>query len=169
MMSTKLQDGDNKLQDDYKWMQKALLQAKKAEALGEVPVGAIVVLNNQVIGEGFNQSIHNSDPTAHAEIVALRDAATKVKNYRLIGATLYVTLEPCTMCTGALVHSRIQRLVYGTKEPKAGVVSSQAELLDAPYLNYRVAFTGGVCEQQCSELISEFFLRRREDKKNKRD
>lgn len=153
--------------DDTYWMQQALLLAKEAEARQEVPVGALVVLNGELVGRGFNQPISACDPSAHAEIMALRDAAQHINNYRLVDATLYVTLEPCTMCAGAIVHSRIKRLVYGAKEPKAGVITSQAQLLDAGYMNYRVESLGGVCEQECSELLTAFFSKRRAQKKNK--
>lgn len=152
---------------DDEWMQEALRLAQRAADKNEVPVGAVVVLNNEIIGRGYNQPISSCDPSAHAEIVALRDAATSVGNYRLPEACLYVTLEPCTMCVGAIVHSRIKRLVYGAKEPKAGVVESQANLLERDYLNHCVEHRGGVLQQSCSKLLSDFFARRREDKKNK--
>jgi tRNA(Arg) A34 adenosine deaminase TadA len=157
-----------KLADDQYYMQKALLLAQKAEQLGEVPVGAIVVLNEQIIGEGWNQPISSNDPTAHAEIMALRDAATRQSNYRLPDATLYVTIEPCTMCAGALIHSRIARVVYGTVEPKSGVVQSNGCLFEHKHFNHRVSFTGGVLEQQCSQLISAFFKSRRLQKKQQK-
>jgi len=150
---------------DADWMQEALIMAQQAASAGEVPVGAIVVKDNHVIGRGFNQPISSCDPTAHAEILALRDAAKTIGNYRLVDAVLYVTLEPCTMCTGAIVHSRLKRLVYAAKEPKAGVVESQAELLSAPYINYQVESVGGVCERESSELISDFFAKRRQQRK----
>jgi tRNA(adenine34) deaminase len=153
--------------DDNYWMSQALEQAKKAALKGEVPVGAIVVLNNEIIGKGFNQPISTCDPTAHAEIMALRDAAKKTNNYRIIEASLYVTLEPCTMCAGAMIHSRIKRLIYGASEPKAGVVNSQTNLLDAPYLNHKVEVVAGVCSDECSEIISTFFGKRREQIKIK--
>lgn len=151
---------------DHDWMQAALALAEQAEQKGEVPVGALVVLDNQIIGSGYNQPISSCDPSAHAEIVALRDAASRIGNYRLVGATLYVTLEPCTMCTGAIVHSRIQRLVYGATEPKAGAIESCSRLLEAPYFNYKVEALGGVCEEESSALIRAFFARRRAEKKN---
>ena len=148
--------------DEY-WMQQALVLAEQAERQGEVPVGAVVVMENNVVGSGFNQPISSCDPSAHAEVVALRNAAETLNNYRLVGATLYVTLEPCTMCVGAMVHSRIQRLVYGAKEPKAGAVESAARILDAPFMNHRVDYVGGVCEVECSQKISQFFARRRRE------
>ncbi len=147
---------------DEEWMQQALVLAKEAEAKGEVPVGAVVVLDEQVIGRGYNQPISACDPTAHAEIVALRDAARSIENYRLVDATLYVTLEPCTMCTGAIIHSRIRRLVFGASEPKAGVIESRVQMLDADYLNHKIEYRGGVCQQQCGDIISHFFAKRRQ-------
>jgi len=150
---------------DEHWMAQALERAERAAALGEVPVGAVVVLDGALIGEGWNQPISACDPTAHAEIMALRDAARRVGNYRLIGATLYVTIEPCTMCAGALVHSRVARVVYGATEPKAGVMESHGELLASPWFNYRIATQGGVLAERCSARISAFFQRRREEKR----
>jgi len=155
--------------DDQYYMQKALLLAEKAAALGEVPVGAVVVLNEQLIGEGWNQPISSNDPTAHAEVVALRDAATRLCNYRLPDATLYVTIEPCTMCAGALVHARIERVVYGALEPKSGVAESNGCLFEHEHFNHRVAVTGGVLAQQCSQLISDFFQSRRLQKKQQKN
>ncbi|WP_394166061.1 tRNA adenosine(34) deaminase TadA [Neptunomonas phycophila] len=153
------------LEDDERWMRYALTLADKAALLGEVPVGAVVVKDGKVLGEGWNQPISGHDPTAHAEIIALRDAAQRINNYRLVGADLYVTLEPCTMCAGAIVHSRVRRVVYGAAEPKAGVIQSQQQFLDNSWLNYRVAWTGGVLAQACGQTISAFFQRRREEKK----
>ena len=146
---------------DQYWMQQAIALAREAQACGEVPVGAIVVLAGKIIGRGYNQPISACDPTAHAEVVALRGAARHLGNYRLPNTTVYVTLEPCTMCLGALVHSRIQRLVFGAREPKSGVVESQAQLLSAPYLNHRIEVSGGVCAQSCGDLLNAFFARRR--------
>lgn len=146
-------------------MQAALEQAQLAFEAGEVPVGAVVVLNGAIIGSGYNQPITSLDPSAHAEMVALRDAARNIGNYRLTGATLYVTVEPCTMCSGLLVHSRIQRLVYGTTEPKAGAVESAIELLDQPFFNHTIERSGGVLAQECSAIMSEFFAQRRAAKK----
>lgn len=154
--------------NDRYWMARALQLAQQAAVAGEVPVGAIVVLDDKEIGAGFNAPISGCDPTAHAEIRALRDAAARVGNYRLSGATLYVTLEPCTMCVGAIVHGRISRLVYGATEPKAGAVKSARRTLDEPHLNWVVEATGGVLEQQCSEIISEFFSRRRAEIRRQR-
>ena len=151
---------DNAQVDEY-WMRRALALARLAAAEGEVPVGAVIVRDGKEIGAGYNRPIQGCDPTAHAEIRALRDAAKRVGNYRLSGATLYVTLEPCTMCAGALVHSRISRLVFGAREPKAGSVVSTAQTLHHEALNWQVAVTEGVLADDCSELVSEFFAQRR--------
>jgi tRNA(adenine34) deaminase len=143
------------------WMREALKLAEEAGRHDEVPVGAIVVRDGEIIGRGFNQPISASDPTAHAEIVALREAARNAGNYRLPGATLVVTLEPCTMCAGALVHARVAQLVFGTREPRAGAVRSSAQVLDNPELNHRVDIIEGVLANECAELISTFFVNRR--------
>ena len=153
---------------DYSWMKRALQLARQAGAAGEVPVGAVVVLDGREIGAGYNAPISGCDPTAHAEIRALRDAARRAGNYRLPGATLYVTLEPCTMCVGAIVHSRVSRLVYGASEPKAGAVESARRTLDEEHLNWRVESVGGVLAGSCSEIISDFFARRRTDIRRRR-
>jgi tRNA(adenine34) deaminase len=142
----------------------ALSLAQKAGSLGEVPVGAVLVKGGEVLGQGYNCPISSDDPTAHAEIVALRDAGQRLGNYRLPGTTLYVTLEPCTMCTGALIHARIERLVFGAFEPKAGVVCSQNKLLEAGYLNHNIALTAGVLSDECSTIVSEFFSQRRKNR-----
>lgn len=147
-------------QDEH-WMQQALALAHEADRHDEVPVGAIVVRDNAIIGRGFNQPIGLNDPTAHAEIQAMRDAAQNVGNYRLPNATLYVTIEPCAMCAGAMVHSRISRLVFGALEPKAGAIVSQTQQLDGEHLNHRVIYEGGVCAESASQLMSAFFARRR--------
>lgn len=154
--------------DDERWMNRALQLAGQAAEAGEVPVGAVVVLDGKEIGAGFNAPISGCDPTAHAEIRALRDAARRVGNYRLPGATLYVTLEPCTMCVGAIVHSRISRLVYGTSEPKAGAVESVRRTLEDDHLNWSVQSTGGIRAEQCSDIISRFFTRRRAEIRRQR-
>lgn len=142
-------------------MRKALELARLAGERGEVPVGAVVVLDGQVIGEGFNQPIGASDPTAHAEIVALRHAASRIGNYRLSGGTMYVTIEPCQMCVGAMVHARIAKLVYGTREPKAGAIESAMRAHEHPSLNHRMEAEGGILEEDCRDLIQEFFRDRR--------
>lgn len=154
---------------DEEYMRRALALAAQGEALGEVPVGAVIVCGDEVIGEGFNQPITSHDPTAHAEVIALRAAAQNIANYRLVDATLYVTLEPCTMCVGALVHSRIARLVFGTTEPKAGAVVSKAHLLDAEYFNHRIEMESGVLAQECQHQLSDFFRRRREQIKLRKE
>ena len=150
---------------DERFMRAALQQARLAFDDGEVPVGAVVVQDGAIIGRGYNQPITTMDPSAHAEMQALRDAASNIGNYRLPGATLYVTVEPCTMCTGLLVHSRINRLVYGTREPKAGAVESALQLLQQPFYNHQIEVLGGVLADECSTIMSEFFQLRREAKK----
>jgi tRNA(adenine34) deaminase len=154
--------------EDSRWMNYALQLAEKGEAMGEVPVGAVIVQDGNIIGEGFNQPISSHDPTAHAEIIALRQAAMQVQNYRLVGSTIYVTLEPCTMCVGALIHARIARLVFGTTEPKAGAVISKSRLLDNNYFNHRIDYAGGVLLDQCQHQLSQFFARRREEKRSQK-
>jgi tRNA(adenine34) deaminase len=143
------------------FMRAALALAREAAARGEVPVGAVVVLDGVVVGEGSNQPIAANDPTAHAEIVALRAAARRLGNYRLTGAELFVTIEPCQMCVGAMVHARIARVVYGAVEPKAGAVESAMRAHEHPALNHRMTATGGVLEPECRALMQEFFSRRR--------
>ena len=146
------------------FMQRALALAEQAREAGEVPVGALVVLDGQVIGEGFNQPISAVDPTAHAEIVALRNAAQRTGNYRLTGAELYVTIEPCQMCVGAMVHARIARVIYGTREPKAGALESAMRAHEHPALNHRMEALGGVLEEECRAVIQAFFAGRRSEK-----
>jgi tRNA(adenine34) deaminase len=143
------------------WMRRALALADRAENEGEVPIGAVVVRDGQLLGEGWNCVISYQDPSAHAEIVALRDAAKLEGNYRLPGATLYVTLEPCTMCAGAMIHARIDRLVFAAREPKAGVVCSTCSLLDEPRYNHRVKWQEGVLAEQSSQRLQNFFRSRR--------
>jgi tRNA(adenine34) deaminase len=142
-------------------MRAALALANVARDRGEVPVGAIVVIDGEVVGQGANQPIGAHDPTAHAEIMAIREAAGRVRNYRLTGATLYVTIEPCQMCVGAMIHARIARLVYGCKEPKAGAIESALRAHEHPALNHRMTAHGGVLEEECRELIQAFFKQRR--------
>ena len=144
-----------------KWMKAALREAEKALEQGEVPVGAIVVREGEVIGTGRNRPISSSDPTAHAEIAALREAGRQADNYRLTGCTLYVTLEPCAMCAGAMVHARIARLVFGATDPKAGAAGSVFDIVGSPRLNHRVETHGGVMEEACGDLLREFFRARR--------
>jgi tRNA(adenine34) deaminase len=148
-------------QVDEHFMRTAMELGREAWRRGEVPVGAVVVLDGAVIGEGFNQPIGTSDPTAHAEMVALRDAAKRIGNYRLTGATLYVTIEPCQMCVGAMVHARVARVVYGAREPKAGAIESAMRAHEHPSLNHRMTATGGVLEADCRELMQGFFRDRR--------
>lgn len=142
-------------------MQRALALAQQAAAKGEVPVGAVLVREGAVIGEGFNCPISSNDPTAHAEVMALRDAAKRLGNYRLPNTTLYVTVEPCAMCAGALVHARVARVVYGTSEPKAGVADSHLSLFAAPHFNHRVCCEGGVLQEACAAVMQDFFRSRR--------
>lgn len=146
---------------DIFWMSQALAQARLAEAAGEVPVGAVLVLNDECIATGYNCPIASNDPTAHAEVMALRAGAKALGNYRLLDCTLYVTLEPCAMCAGAMVHARVKRLVYGAYDAKAGAVSSQSQWLDQPFLNHRVAHEGGVMAEACGGLLSAFFKAKR--------
>ena len=145
-------------------MRAALELGREGRRCGEVPVGAVVVLDGVVIGSGFNQPIGTNDPTAHAEIVALRDAAKRIGNYRLTGAHLYVTIEPCQMCVGAMIHARIARVIYGTREPKAGAIESAMRAHEHPALNHRMEVIGGVLEEECRELIQGFFAERREER-----
>ena len=139
------------------WMRRALALADRAANEGEVPVGAVLVRDDELLGEGWNQVISAKDPSAHAEIVALRDAARAEGNYRLPGSILYVTLEPCTMCAGALVHARVSQLVFGAKEPKAGVICSTCALLEEPWYNHKVSWLGGVLAEDSSSRLQAFF------------
>lgn len=142
-------------------MRHALRLAQRAEILGEVPVGAVLVKDNRCLAEGWNSPIASHDVTAHAEINALREAGKRITNYRLVDTTLYVTLEPCVMCMGAIAHARIKRLVFGAYDPKRGAVCNTLTLADADFLNHKVNWDGGVLEVDCSELLKEFFKRRR--------
>lgn len=146
---------------DEHWMQLALEQTRLGAANGEVPVGAVLVKDNELIASGFNQPISSCDPSAHAEIVVLRAAAKKLANYRLSGTTLYVTIEPCTMCVGAMIHARVERLVFGAPEPRAGAVVSTARLLEGPQFNHRITVVGGVLAEQCAAVMQQFFRDRR--------
>jgi tRNA(adenine34) deaminase len=146
---------------DELWMEEALRAAQRAQEAGEVPVGAVVVCEGRVIGRGWNRNLGDCDPTAHAEIVALREAAAAVGNHRLANCDLFATIEPCPMCAGALVHARIQRLVYGADDPKAGAVQSVLQVLNHPQLNHRVEVRGGVLAGRCAELLQTFFKNRR--------
>lgn len=160
-MTTGLPDVTDDRARDEVWMRHALLLARRAEAAGEVPVGAVVVRNDRIVGEGWNRPIGDHDPSAHAEIVALRAAARHLGNYRTGGSTLYVTLEPCVMCAGAIVHARVARLVYGADDPKAGAVHSVYDVIAAPRLNHRVRWQGGVLADECGERLRAFFRARR--------
>jgi len=147
--------------DDEKWMQLALDLARQAETQGEVPVGAVLVKNGELIGQGCNSPIGQHDPSAHAEIQAMRNAGQALSNYRLVDTTLYVTLEPCTMCAGAMIHARVSRLVYGACDPKTGAIASTSQILDQPMHNHKIEYQGGVLEQECSTLLKKFFARKR--------
>ena len=149
------------MESDAEYMNLALSEAKKAQFAGEVPVGAVIVSGGTVIGRGFNQPISENDPTAHAEIVALRQAALHQGNYRLSDATMYCTVEPCMMCAGAMIHARLTRLVFGTPDPKAGSAGSIYNVLTDPRLNHRVDVVSGVCEDDCAALLRDFFAKRR--------
>lgn len=154
-------------ENDLYWMTKAYELAQQAEEQGEVPVGAVLVNSeNQCIGEGCNQPITGHDPTAHAEIVAIRSAANLLANYRLPGTTLYVTLEPCPMCAGAIIHARISRVVIATPDPRSGSAGSVYNLLDSMQLNHRATVTTGILQHECSTLLKSFFLDKRENSEN---
>ncbi|MDO9267944.1 MAG: tRNA adenosine(34) deaminase TadA [Methylobacter sp.] len=146
---------------DEAWMRHAIRLAQRAEQQGEVPVGAIVVRDDRCIAEGWNIPITSHDPTAHAEVVAMRGAGVVMENYRLNDATLYVTLEPCVMCIGAMSHARIKRLVFGAYDLKRGAVCNALSLTDASFLNHRISWDGGVLETECSEMLRDFFKARR--------
>jgi tRNA(adenine34) deaminase len=146
---------------DEMYMRRAIELAQQAEAAGEVPVGAVIVRGNEIIGEGFNRPISQRDPTAHAEMVALRAAAALSDSYRLTGSTLYVTLEPCAMCAGAMVHARVERLVYAAPDPRAGAAGSVFNVVRSPALNHRLDVDGGVLGEDCGALLRNFFLARR--------
>ena len=148
-------------EDDTSWMRRALELAQTAARAGEVPVGAVLVRDGQMLGEGWNHPVSGADPTAHAEIAALRAAASAVGNYRLPRSTLYVTIEPCAMCAGALVHARVERVVFAAREPRAGVIASNLQLLDAAFLNHRVRWEEGPCALEAATLMQEFFRSRR--------
>lgn len=152
--------------DDLLFMREALSQARNAKALGEVPVGAVVVKDGRIVATGFNQPISSFDPTAHAEIVALREAAHALGNYRLPGCELYVTLEPCAMCVGAMLHARIARVVFGAGDPKTGACGSVIDLFAQSQLNHHASVTGGVLAEECGGLLREFFAERRAAQKS---
>ncbi|MFN3715266.1 MAG: tRNA adenosine(34) deaminase TadA [Thiobacillus sp.] len=151
--------------DDANWMRQAIELAREAWQAGEVPVGAVIVAGGEIVGRGYNQPISRHDPTAHAEVMALRDAAARLANYRLPGATLYVTMEPCVMCAGAILHARVARVVYGAKEYKTGAHGSVLDVFAEPRLNHHCQIAGGVLQEECAALISDFFESRRQRKK----
>lgn len=151
---------DTTLHDEL-WMREALASAQRALEAGEVPVGAVVVCDGQIVGRGWNRNIGDSDPTAHAEIIALREAGANIGNHRLGQCDLFATIEPCAMCAGAMVHARIRRLVYGADDPKAGAVRSVMQVLNHPQLNHKIEVRSGVLAGQCAELVQEFFRGRR--------
>ena len=150
---------------DEIFMRVALELAKKAEGLGEIPVGAVVVKNGEIIGRGFNAPISRHDPSAHAEMMALRDAAQRLANYRLVDCELFVTLEPCLMCAGAIMHARIARVVYGASDPKTGVCGSVVDVFAERRLNHHTEVTGGVLAEECGAMLSKFFALRRAQRK----
>ena len=147
--------------NDLKWMRHALQLAKQAEMKEEVPVGAVLVLNDELIAQGCNQPIATQDPTAHAEIIALRHGAKQLRNYRLIDTTLYVTLEPCVMCVGAMIHARIKRVVFGAHDQKSGALGGAFNLYDQSRFNHQLEFQDGVLSDECSHLLKSFFQQRR--------
>jgi tRNA(adenine34) deaminase len=147
--------------NDAAWMEQALAQARLAAGAGEVPVGAVVVKDGEVVGWGHNRTLLDNDPTAHAEIVALRQAAVRVGNHRLGGCAMFATIEPCTMCAGAMIHARVARLVYGASDPKAGAAGSVLGVVNHPKLNHQIEVTSGVLADKCGELLKEFFQSRR--------
>jgi tRNA(adenine34) deaminase len=147
--------------DDAHWMELALTLAGEAAAAGEVPVGAVVVRDGTLLGQGYNRNLLDNDPSAHAEIIALRDAAARAGNHRLVGATLFATIEPCAMCAGAMVHARLARLVYGAPDPKAGAAGSVLQVINHPKLNHQMEITSGVLADRCSLIIQDFFKVRR--------
>lgn len=147
--------------DEY-WMRQAMAQAEQAAAAAEVPIGAVLVKGDALIAAGWNRPIAGHDPSAHAEIQALRAAGQALQNYRLANTTLYVTLEPCLMCAGAMIHARVERLVFGAHDAKRGVIDSRWAVFDAPWLNHRVEVTGGVLEKECAALLRGFFRTRRD-------
>ena len=143
------------------FMEEALKEAKKALEKGEVPIGAVVVLGEDIIGRGYNQPITKNDPTAHAEIMALRDASMNLKNYRLEDTLVYSTLEPCLMCAGALVHARIKKLIYSASDAKSGVIESNGSLMQSAFLNHKISYVGGILKEESSKILKNFFLKKR--------
>jgi tRNA(adenine34) deaminase len=160
-MRKALKDSNDIKETDEKWMRAAIAQAKLASDAGEVPVGAVIVFNGELLSSAYNNPVSSSDPSAHAEILAIRKAAAILKNYRLGGTTLYVTLEPCLMCTGAIIQARIARLVFGASDPKNGAAESLYHIFDDNRLNHAVIVQGGVLREECGEILSGFFRRKR--------
>ncbi len=154
----------NKDKQDELWMRQALRLAHKAAQLGEVPVGAVLVKDNQLLAEGWNQPIAGHDPTAHAEIMAIRCAAQVEQNYRLPGTTLYITIEPCSMCAGAIVHARVERVVFGAVEPRAGAAGSVLNLLQNSQFNHQVEVQSGILAEECGQVLKDFFRSRRKNR-----
>lgn len=154
---------------DERFMRRAIELANVAQSYNEIPVGAVVVFNNKIIGEGFNQSIMNNDPSAHAEMMAIRDAGKNIENYRLVNCTLYVTLEPCSMCTGLLVHSRINKLIFASTDFKTGACGSAFTLMNHENHNHKIEVKSGILATECSTMLSNFFKRRRAEKKASRN
>ena len=148
-------------ENDLYWMRHAIELARQGQASGEVPVGAVIVKDNQNVGEGWNQPIGLHDPSAHAEMVALREAGKNLVNYRLLDTTLYVTLEPCVMCAGAIIHARVGRVVYGATDPKAGAAGSVVNIFANPKINHHVTVEGGLLAEQCGDLLTQFFKAKR--------
>jgi tRNA(adenine34) deaminase len=153
----------SRLPEDTAWMEQALEQARTAARAGEVPVGALVIKDGKILGAAHNRTLLDNDPAAHAEIVALRQAAARLSNHRLTGCEMYVTIEPCAMCAGAMIHARIARLVYGAVDPKAGAAGSVLEVINHPKLNHQMKVTPGVLADECSEILQEFFRARRKN------
>jgi tRNA(adenine34) deaminase len=167
MSASDLHNNDLHNQDEL-WMHEALAEALRAQATGEVPVGAVVVLHGKIVGRGGNRNLLDSDPTAHAEMIALRDAGRNVRNHRLLDCEMFVTIEPCAMCAGAMVHARLGRLIYGADDPKAGAVRSVMQVLNHPSLNHVMEVTPGVLAGKCQELVQAFFRARREEQASPR-
>lgn len=157
------------VQDDHYWMERALALARKAESIGEVPIGAILVKDGKIVGRGFNRRESLNDPTAHAETIAIRQASRKIDAWRLTDTTLYVTLEPCPMCMGAIILARIERVVFGCFDPKGGAAGSLYNLAGDPRFNHRVELTTGIMEKECSQILSAFFRKLRLEKKAARE
>jgi tRNA(adenine34) deaminase len=149
------------MREDAAWMQIALEQARRAAELGEVPIGALVIKDGVILGQGHNRNLLDNDPTAHAEMVALRQAAAQFGNHRLVGCEMVVTIEPCAMCAGAMIHARLARLVYGASDPKAGAAGSVLQVLNHPRLNHKLQITPGILNDKCSEILKKFFRARR--------